>query len=83
MLFAEPERAKEYNRIGIFNAKANNPYQALKMFYKSHHCSPRHASIAINLLDAKTKLGLTQYGEIDSQKLIDNIETLELRDNET
>lgn len=82
MLFTEPERAREYNRIGIFNAKADNPYQALKMFYKSHHCSPNHASIAINLLDAKTKLGLTQYGEIDSQQLIDNIETLELRDNE-
>lgn len=82
MLFTEPERAREYNRIGIYNAKADNPYQALKMFFKSHICSPNHASIAINLLDAKSKLGLTQYGEIDSQHLVKKIESLQLRDNE-
>lgn len=82
LTFSEPERAREYNRIGIHHAKADNPYQALKMFFLSHCCSPKHASIAINLLDAKTKLGLTQYWEIASPQLIRAIDTLELRENE-
>lgn len=82
LTFPEPERAREYNRIGIHHAKADNPYQALKMFFMSHCCSPTHASIAINLLDAKTKLGLTQYWEIDSEELTNSIDSLTLRDNE-
>ncbi len=82
LTFPEPERAREYNRIGIHHAKADNPYQALKMFFMSHCCSPTHASIAINLLDAKTKLGLTQYWEIDSEELTSSIDSLTLRDNE-
>lgn len=82
MTFAEPERAREFNRIGIHHAKEDNPYQALKMFFQSHLCSPKNASIAINLLDAKTKLGLNQYWDIQSQALIETIDSLMLRENE-
>lgn len=81
-LFSEPERAREYNRIGIAHARADKPYPALKMFYLSYLCEPNHASIAINLLDTFRKLGMQQYWSIQAQALIKHIGTLTLRENE-
>ena len=81
-IFSEPERAREYNRIGIHHAKEDNPYPALKMFYQSHLCARKNASIGINLLDALTKLGLSQYWDIDAHSLVSTINALPLRDNE-
>lgn len=81
-LFAEPDRAREYNRIGIFHAKNDNPYPALNMFYHSHLCARQHSSIAINLLDTLYKLGLKQYWDADQDSLIASIKKLPLRDNE-
>jgi DNA-binding NarL/FixJ family response regulator len=81
-LFVGSERAKEYNRIGINHTREKNPYQALNMFYLSHLCAPKQASIAINLLDAITKLGLHQYWHVRSIELVEKIYSLSLRDNE-
>ena len=81
-LFAEPDRAREYNRIGIYHAKNDNPYPALNMFYHSHLCAPGHASIAINLLDTLKKLGLEHYWDVSQTKLVSKIRKLPLRDNE-
>jgi hypothetical protein len=74
VLFVGSERAKEYNRIGINHTRKKTPYQALNMFFLSHLCAPRQASIAINLLDAVTKLGPHQYWHIRSKELVDNID---------
>jgi len=81
-LFVESDRAKEYNRIGISHTREKNPYPALNMFFLSHLCAPKQASIAINLLDAITKLGLQQYWHISSKNLVGKIHTMTLRDNE-
>jgi CheY-like chemotaxis protein len=81
-LFVGSERAKEYNRIGINHTREKNPYQALNMFFLSHLCAPNQASIAINLLDAITKLGLQQYWHVCSRELVEKINSMKLRDNE-
>lgn len=81
-IFAEPERAREYNRIGLQHARENNPYPALRMFYRSHVCDTKHASIAINLLDTLNKLGISEYWDVSCASLTDGIKTLSLRQNE-
>ena len=81
-LFSEPERAREYNRIGIHHAQNDNPYQALNMFYHSHLCAPKHASIAINLLDALDKLGMNTYWQTGQKHLCEQIAQLKLREVE-
>ena len=81
-LVPEEERAREYNSIGIHHTKQNKPFPALQMFFQSHLCAPEHASIAINLLDAFTKLGLLRYWHIEASQLVTDIEGMNLRDNE-
>ena len=81
-LFAESEQAREFNRIGIHHAQHDNPYQALNMFYHSHLCAKENASIAINLLDTLTKLGLDVYWETSQSALTQKITQLKLRENE-
>jgi hypothetical protein len=81
-LYPQSNRAREYNSIGIHHTQQNKPFPALQMFYQSHLCAPHQASIAINLLDAFTNLGLLRYWHIEASHLAATIADMTLRDNE-